>query len=72
MSQNIPFALKVNIIANNTDNIPTIKVISYNRRVSNLPSGALYLPPPPPNVRLPSGAKYPPPPPPIISYKKRK
>lgn len=59
MSEYIPFAVITN---NNNDNniesIPTINIISYGRRIDNLPSGALYLPPPPPTIRNPSRARH--------------
>ena len=67
MSEYIPFAVITNN-NNNIESIPTINIISYGRRVANLPSGALYLPPPPPNIRLPSGARYNPPRPPIDNH----
>ena len=67
MSQYIPFAI-VTRNNNNIETIPTINIISYGIRVDNLPSGALYLPPPPPNIRHSSGARYNPPNPPTDNH----
>ena len=57
MSEYIPFAVITNN-DNNIESIPTINIISYGRRVDNLPSGALYLPPPPPTIRNSSTTRH--------------